>query len=123
MITIQDLEKKQEQCEASIAPFSEEFKKIKAKFEELCKIKEQPFLDLLEQFYDEQLLDIDNNSVKVGNIISKAGIKYEVVNRGTQFVFGQICNTPRVMVIKVNKLVVKEKHILRSDLKSFKIIS
>lgn len=104
-------------------PIKIEFKKIEKEFDEKFKNASKSYLEMLEKYYDEQLVDSTGNSIKIGCIISKNKVNYEVVDRGMQFIFGEMLYNPRV---RVRKLPVnskgKIKDIFPHELKEFEIL-
>jgi hypothetical protein len=127
MITNNDLTTVYLKLQEDLEPLRQELKEAKAKFKSNAKQLEAPYLEMLEKYYDEKLIDINGVSVKIGNTVSNGKISYKVINRGMQFVFGEMMFNPRVICQKIRASgdtarYSKEKHIHPSELKEFTVI-
>lgn len=127
MITKEELTASYQKLDSDLEPLRTELAEAKANFDLKAKEAELPFLKMLEMYYDENLVDINGKPVKVGDIITNGKATYKVINRGMQFVFGQMMFNPRVMCQKIRDAgnvaaYSKEKHIHPSDLKLYAVL-
>jgi DNA integrity scanning protein DisA with diadenylate cyclase activity len=122
MITKEQIKKSKMQVLQDLQPLHEEYAIITEEYNAKCTKIEQPFLDLIEQYYDEQLLDKNKNSIRVGYQLKLGKKTYKVINRGMQFVFGEILFNPRVMIQCIEKPIIKLKHVHPRDLIKYEIL-
>lgn len=127
MVTKEQLLQLQELAIENIKPIREEFKKCQLEYDNKIQEMEKPLLALLEVYYDENLKDKKDQSVRKGNTITNGKSNYYVHDRGMQFVFGTMLFNPRIICKKIDekgysKPNAKDAHIPPSELKGYWII-
>lgn len=127
MITNEDLTVSYQKLESDLEPLRKELAYAKAKFNSKAKEVEAPYLELLEKYYDEKLIDINGKSVNIGDIITNGKATFKVINRGMQFAFGEMMFNPRVMCQKLrdngeHAVYGKEKHIHPTELAEYAVL-
>lgn len=122
---VKELQEIADANELYIEPARKELELAKQKFKDECKKLEAPLNKKMNEFYDTFLLDSKGNPVRIGDLITKKGNCFQVVDRGCQFVLGTILNNPQVIVrLRVEKndiiaLQSREKHLTPDDLKEY----
>jgi hypothetical protein len=127
MITNEDLILSYQKLAFDLEPLKRELAEAKAKFNSKALEVEAPYLELLEKYYDEKLIDINGKSVNVGDFITNKKATFKVINRGMQFVFGEMMFNPRVICQKLRdngepSVYGKEKHIHPAELKEYAVL-
>ncbi len=129
MITKENLLEVQMIMEETAKPLLEAYEKAKKEMDEEGAKLEKPFHNMLEQYYDEQLIDKNGVPIKIGDDITDGKIKLRVVKRGMQFAFNRMLFNPRIVCKKVlqdnttNRSQQAERNIYPIDLIKWERIS
>ena len=119
-ITFEELEVAKAKVEEEAKPLKAWFEEQKKEFDRKCDAIEKPFLDLLEGYLTQCLVDKNGVAVKAGDSIEKDGIRYHVHTAGLQFVFGFMFDNPKVICKKVGASAkARDKYISPSELKEY----
>jgi hypothetical protein len=124
MIKFEDLVHELEIAQIKAIPFNEEFERVKELHNAKIKELQTPFINLVEAYYDQILIDKNSTPVKVGDIIVRENKRYKVINRGMQLILGKLMNNPKVVCKRINlegliDTCAKEKHVTPSGLVEF----
>ena len=69
------------------------------------KIAQQPFSEMLEQYYDENIQDVNGKTIHEGftirNLINNN--LYKVKRRGMQYIFGELLFNNRIVCLKIKE--------------------
>ncbi len=122
VISNDDLKLAQEKLQEAFKPIQAELDIAKEKYNKAKKELEDSFKATLEKYYDQQLLDKNENPVKNNSIITDGKDFYQVTERGMQIIFGTMLFNNRVNCKKLDKdlrLGKKEHSFSARDLTDF----
>jgi hypothetical protein len=95
MITEEQLKALYNECAAKVSGITTEAVRQKNEVR-------KPFDEMLEQYYDEKIIDVAGRPMQVGMLIKhvKTGRQYKVIDRGMQFVLGELMFNNHVTCLK-----------------------
>lgn len=121
-ISNEDLKAEYDKLQLAFEPIKAELDVATEKYNNAKTELEKGFKKVLEQYYDQQLLDKDGNSVKNNAIITNSKDFYQVIERGMQIIFGTLIFNNRVICRKLDKNMIagkKDFSFNSKDLKEF----
>lgn len=126
-ITRETSKQKHEEYISNMEPYRAEFAAAKELYSIANDRLIKPVYDLLEQFYDQELVDANQEPIKVGYKITDGKYVYSVYKRTSQVLFGEFLCNASVLCKKVVKEgqrpVLKDYDFGPFYLKDFTIVS
>ena len=130
MITKENILKAQEEFIQALQPIKERQRAFELEMKEETEQAGKPFLELLDEYYDQEIKDSVGTSIRKGYIIQhNDGLSYIVIDRSMQIVLGTIMFNPKLTVKRISivkgerKIFNKTISVHRSNLMEYTIIS
>lgn len=112
-------------AQLAVVPHKKKLATATEKYKKDCQVINDEFVVKMEQYLDTRLLDRNNTIVNKGDKICNMNKLFVVIERGMQFVLGEVLNNPRVVCRKIdvagNIIGKTDQHIFPSELKEFTI--